>query len=113
VIPAAKVSRISPSTSSPIGSLQMMERTQYACEYNPCLQLLFECKHHRYYKSVKEYFDSDFENRLLEHENDILYTKRYDNSTALLYMNYFYIQLYKTFIATKVSAMNCRVLTIN
>ncbi len=107
-IPAAKASRIFPSTFLLIDLLLEMEHTQYACEYDLCLQHLLECGHSRYYKSGLEYLDSEFANRLLEHDSDISLPKQYGNSTDLLYVNSFYILPYnkaKIFIETKVSAM--------
>ena len=53
---------------------------------------------------------------LSEHDTYIWLSKQYEHSSDLLYVNSFYILPYRKsmkFIETKVTAMNCRVLTVD
>ena len=77
-------------------------------------QLLLESSHSHYYRFVPVNPDTVSEHLLLTHDNDILLPIQGVHLTNLQYVNSFVIRPYckvRTFIETKVAAINCGDLT--
>ena len=92
----------------------MMADIRYACAHGPYLQLLLESSHSRYYRSVPVNRDNEPEHRLLTHGNDIWSPKLCEHLANLQYESSFGnlpYRKFRTFIETKVAAINCGDLT--
>jgi hypothetical protein len=115
-IPAEVDGNFALSTFSPNYLHSKMADIQYGCEHDLYSQLLSIFEHSQHYKFAQPSLDIELEHRPSKRDNDTLSPKRYALSNDLLYENSFYMIPYSksiNFIETKVSAINCRVLTIN
>jgi hypothetical protein len=104
-----------PSIFSPNYLHSKMADIQYGCEHDLCSQLLSIFEHSQHYKSAQPSLDIELEHRPSKHDNDILSPKQHGQSNDLPCVNSSYMIPYSksmNFIETKVSAINCRVLTV-
>ena len=86
----------------------------YACAHGLCSQLPLESSHSHYYRFVPVNPDIVPEHLPLTHDIDILSPRQCEHLTNLQYVNSSEIRPYRkvrTFIETKVAAINCGDLT--
>lgn len=108
IIPPAIAQTSVLSTFSPKHLYLLKEDTQPAYEPNLCSQLLLVCARFQNYIFESTNRDSDVEDRLQEHGNDIWSPIRYGNSNYLSNVSSFGSLSFnktKTSIETKVTAM--------
>ena len=87
---------------------------RYACVHGPYSLPLLEFSHSHYYRFAQVNHGIVLEYPLLAHDNDIWSPKQCEHLTNLQYVSSFEIRPYrkvKTFIETKVAAINCGDLT--
>jgi hypothetical protein len=92
----------------------VMADIRYACVHGPYSQLLLESSHSHYYRFVPVYRDIVPEHLLSTHDNDILLPKQREHLASLQYESSFEnlpYRKFRTFIETKVAAINCGDLT--
>ena len=93
-----------------------MEGIQHGYEHDLCSQRLLKSSHSLNYKSELANRDNASEHRLAIHDTDIWLSKQYVHLNNLYYESCSCILTWsknKKFIETKVTAINCGVLTIN
>jgi hypothetical protein len=104
------------SISLPKHLYSRKEGIQRECEHDLCSQLLLKSSHSLNYKFELANRDNVSEHRLAIHDTDIWLSKQYVRLNDLYYENCSYILAWSkdnNFIETKVTAINCGVLTIN
>jgi len=104
------------SISLPKHLYSMRGDIQHGYEHDLYSQHLLKSSHSLNYKSELANHDNVFEHRLVIHDTDIWLSKQYAHLNNLYYVNYSYILTWSKniqFIETKVTAINCGVLTFN